>query len=163
MGAAAAIAGQNLGAGRPERSMQAVQVAARFGLMIAGTIGVIFLLVPRPLLGGLRPEGPTWCSIGRQLLRYLSVSGLFITVALDLHRRPAGHGRHQEPALHHARRADGVPLGLCLVCRRPARSRPRNLARHRPRPLHPVRALARRFHQGKWRTIQVGVAAAGAR
>ena len=44
MGAAAAIAGQNLGAGHPERSMQAVQVAARFGLMIAGTIGVIFLV-----------------------------------------------------------------------------------------------------------------------
>src|SRR6185369_10485220 len=34
MGAAATIAGQNLGAGRPDRSMQAVQVAARFGLMI---------------------------------------------------------------------------------------------------------------------------------
>src|SRR5207253_5654079 len=42
MGAASAIAGQNLGAGHPDRSVQAVQVAARFGLMIAGTIGVIF-------------------------------------------------------------------------------------------------------------------------
>ena len=57
MGAAAAIAGQNLGAGHPERSVQAVHVAARFGLMIAGTIGAIFLLFADQLLGVLRPEG----------------------------------------------------------------------------------------------------------
>jgi Na+-driven multidrug efflux pump len=31
MGAASAIAGQNLGAGRPDRSVHAVHVAARFG------------------------------------------------------------------------------------------------------------------------------------
>src|SRR3954469_6934225 len=72
MGAAAAIAGQNLGAGRPERSAQAVQVAARFGLMIAGTIGVIFLAFSDQLLAFFGLEDPTVVAIGRQLLRYLS-------------------------------------------------------------------------------------------
>ena len=72
MGAAAAIAGQNLGAGHPERSMQAVQVAARFGLMIAGTIGVIFLVFSDQLLGGFGLTDPTVVAIGRQLLRYLA-------------------------------------------------------------------------------------------
>ena len=36
MGAAAAVAGQNLGAGHPERTMRAVQIAARIGLGVAG-------------------------------------------------------------------------------------------------------------------------------
>ena len=51
MGAAAAIAGQNLGAGQPDRSMHGVHVAARIGLMVAGTVGAIFLLFPSQLLG----------------------------------------------------------------------------------------------------------------
>src|SRR6185436_19047288 len=50
MGAAAAIAGQNLGAGRPDRSVHAVTVAARIGLMIAGTIGAVFLIFADQLL-----------------------------------------------------------------------------------------------------------------
>ena len=87
MGAAAAMAGQNLGAGHPERSVKAVHIAARFGLMIAATIGLIFLLGADQLLGFFGLKDPTVLMLGRQLLRYLSVSGLFITVALDLHGR----------------------------------------------------------------------------
>jgi len=35
MGAASAVAGQNLGAGHPDRTMRAVQIAARIGLGVA--------------------------------------------------------------------------------------------------------------------------------
>jgi putative MATE family efflux protein len=50
MGAAAAVAGQNLGAGRPDRAAAGVAVAARVGLGGAAVIGAAFLLRPRALL-----------------------------------------------------------------------------------------------------------------
>src|SRR5258708_38110919 len=43
MGAAAAVAGQNLGAGHPDRADQAVRIAARIGLSSAAIIGALFL------------------------------------------------------------------------------------------------------------------------
>ena len=39
MGASATIAGQNLGAGHPERAMHGVAVASRIGLAVAAVIG----------------------------------------------------------------------------------------------------------------------------
>ncbi|MFK7845091.1 MAG: MATE family efflux transporter, partial [Rhodothermales bacterium] len=42
MGAAAAVAGQNLGAGNPDRASQAVHVASRIGLVMAVCIGALF-------------------------------------------------------------------------------------------------------------------------
>ena len=62
--------------------------------------------------------------IGRQLLRYLSVSGLFITVALTYTGGLQGTGDTQEPALHHARRADRpAARASASTSRRPASSR----------------------------------------
>ena len=40
MGATAAVAGQNLGAGKPERSARSTQAAALMGLGVAASIGV---------------------------------------------------------------------------------------------------------------------------
>src|SRR6185503_14248984 len=45
MGAAAAVAGQNLGAGHPDRAKKAVHIAARFGLAGAAFIGIFFLFL----------------------------------------------------------------------------------------------------------------------
>src|SRR5688572_7259050 len=50
MGAAATIAGQNLGAGNPERAKLGVAVAARIGLGVAAFVGSLFLIVPGLLL-----------------------------------------------------------------------------------------------------------------
>src|SRR5262245_33987905 len=50
MGAAAAIAGQNLGAGKPERAERAVHVAARFGATFAAIIGTLFFFFAQALL-----------------------------------------------------------------------------------------------------------------
>ncbi len=47
MGATATIAGQNLGAGKPERAAEGVRVASRIGLCVAAGVGALFLLVPR--------------------------------------------------------------------------------------------------------------------
>jgi Na+-driven multidrug efflux pump len=156
MGAAAAIAGQNLGAGRPDRSVRGVQVAARFGLMIAGTIGLIFLLFSSQLLGffGLR-DGHV-VEIGRQLLRYLSVSGLFITVALTYTGGLQGTGDTRSPLYITLIAQIVVPIGLCFYAQ---------AAGHLTASWiwmsivvgHFTRCVLSvgRFHQGRWRTIEV--------
>src|SRR4029079_2315081 len=82
MGAAAAIAGQNLGAGQSDRVVQSVWVASRIGLCLAAGVGALFLAVPGLLLGVFGMKDPVVLSLGAQLLRFLSVSGLFVTVAL---------------------------------------------------------------------------------
>ena len=75
MGAAAAVAGQNLGAGQPDRAVQAVHVAARFGIAGAAVIGLFFLFFPRQLLAVFGMNDPAVVEIGVQLLRVLSVCG----------------------------------------------------------------------------------------
>src|SRR6187401_3754838 len=64
MGAAATIAGQNLGAGKPERSVQAVQVAARIGLAVAAGVGLIFVVASDQLLGFFGLTDPTVLMLG---------------------------------------------------------------------------------------------------
>src|SRR5256885_1668582 len=82
MGAAATVAGQNLGAGRPERSVHGVHVAAGLGVGLAAAIGLLFLTIPRSLLALFGMTDPVVLGLGVQLLGFLSISGLFVTVAL---------------------------------------------------------------------------------
>jgi putative MATE family efflux protein len=156
MGAAAAIAGQNLGAGRPDRSSHAVQVAARFGLMIAGTIGAIFLLFSDQLLAFFGLTDPTVVLIGRQLLRYLSVSGLFITVALTYTGGLQGTGDTKSPLYITLVSQIAIPLGLCFYLQATGRLEASGIwlaivLGHFTRCV----LSAARFHQGKWRHIRI--------
>src|SRR5438552_17888169 len=82
MGSAAAVAGQNLGAGHPDRANEAVHLAARYGLPVSASVGLVGLFFPRQLLAVFGMHDPVVVDVGAQLLRVLSVSGLFITVAL---------------------------------------------------------------------------------
>src|SRR4029077_7278323 len=50
MGAAATIAGQNIGAGQPDRAVQGVHTASRIGLMVAAGVGLLFVAFPEALL-----------------------------------------------------------------------------------------------------------------
>jgi MATE family, multidrug efflux pump len=156
MGAAAAIAGQNLGAGRPDRSMHAVQVAARFGLMIAGTIGVIFLAFSDQLLAAFGLTDPTVVVIGRQLLRYLSVSGLFVTVALTYTGGLQGTGDTKSPLYITLVAQIVVPLGLCFYLQATGQLQASGIwlaivLGHFTRCV----LSAARFHQGRWKHIHV--------
>ncbi|HEX5004880.1 MAG TPA: MATE family efflux transporter, partial [Gemmatimonadales bacterium] len=63
MGAAAAVAGQNLGAGRPDRTAAAVHVAARIGVGVAIFVGILFLWIPRQLLAIFGLQEPAVVSI----------------------------------------------------------------------------------------------------
>ena len=97
MGAAATIAGQNLGARKPERAIEGVRVASHIGLGVAAIVGTIFLLAPRYLLAGFGMTDVLVIDIGETLLRYLSVSGFFITVALSYTGGLQGSGDTRSP------------------------------------------------------------------
>src|SRR5207249_3575815 len=115
MGAAATVAGQNLGAKRPERAVQGVHVAAGFGLGLAAAIGVLFLTIPRTLFGLFGINDPVVVGIGIQLLGFLSVSGLFVTVALTYTGGLQGTGDTRSPLYISIVSQIVVPLGLCAL------------------------------------------------
>jgi putative MATE family efflux protein len=156
MGAAAAVAGQNLGAGQPDRSARAVHIAARIGLGVAGTIGALFLLIPEQLLGVFGLSDPTVVRLGRELLRFLSVSGLFITVALTYTGGLQGTGDTRSPLYISLVSQVLLPLGICFALERTGQLQASGvwtaiLVGHMTRCLLSVL----RFQQGKWRHIQV--------
>ena len=156
MGAAAAVAGQNLGAGRPERTVAAVRPAAGYGLRLAVFVGLLFLLVPRFLLGLFGMDDPVALEIGVQLLAFLSVSGLFITVALTYTGGLQGTGDTRSPLLITLASQVAVPLGLCALFQAAGGLEAAEIwsaivAGHMTR----CALTVWRFRQGKWRTIRV--------
>jgi len=162
MGAAAAIAGQNLGAKQPERADEAVHVAARFGVAGAALIGVFFLFLPRQLLGVFGMNDPAVLAIGTQLLRVLSVSGLFITIALTYTGGLQGTGDTKSPLYISIVSQIVVPLGICFVVKQTSTLDPIDiwiaiLIGHVTRCALSVL----RFNQGKWRSIAVDIGPGG--
>ena len=156
MGAAAAVAGQNLGAAKPERSAHAVHIAARIGLVVAATIGALFLLIPNQLLGIFGLNDPTVVRLGRELLRFLSVSGLFITVALTYTGGLQGTGDTRSPLYITLISQVLLPPGICFFLTQSGHLQASGvwlaiLVGHMTRCLLSVL----RFQQGKWRHIQV--------
>jgi putative MATE family efflux protein len=158
LGASATIAGQNLGAGNPDRAAEGVRVASQIGLAAAAIVGAAFLLIPRYLLAAFGMTDPLVLSIGRQLLGYLAVSGLFITVALSYTGGLQGTGDTRSPLYISIISQIAIPLGLCTMI-------------EASRPLAPgdiwmaivlghftrcVLSVAR-FRQQKWRTIAVDI------
>ncbi len=115
MGATAAVAGQNLGAGKPDRAVEGVRTAAGFGLMLAAAIGASFLIIPSVLLGIFGMDDPVVLELGVQLLQYLAVSGLFITVALAYTGGLQGTGDTKSPMYISMVSQIVVPLGICFI------------------------------------------------
>ncbi|MEX0692720.1 MAG: MATE family efflux transporter [Gemmatimonadales bacterium] len=156
MGAAAAVAGQNLGAGRSERSSQAVAIAARIGLLVAVGVGIAFLTIPRILLGAFGMTEPEVVRIGTQLLAYLAVSGVFVTVALTYTGGLQGTGDTKSPLYISIVSQVVIPLGICAVLDAMGRLTPAGIwtaivLGHATRCALSVW----RFRQGRWRTIRV--------
>lgn len=156
MGAAAAVAGQNLGAGKPDRSVAAVGTAARYGVGIALVVGALFLTVPRFLLGLFGMEDATVLALGTELLRWLAVSGLFISVALTFTGGLQGTGDTKGPLYISLVSQIAVPLGLLAVLQGMRPLAPSDiwmaiLCGHVTRCALSVW----RFRRGAWRTIEV--------
>jgi Na+-driven multidrug efflux pump len=158
MGASATIAGQNLGAGNPQRAIDGVQVASRIGLGVAVVIGAMFVLIPGPLLAIFGMTDPLVLSLGRQLLMFLSVSGLFITVALSYTGGLQGTGDTRSPLYISIISQVILPLGLCTIFQATSGLDPGHiwlaiLLGHATRATLSVA----RFRQGKWRSIAVDI------
>jgi putative efflux protein, MATE family len=158
MGAAATIAGQNLGANNPQRAVDGVKVASQIGLGVAIAIGALFVAIPGYLLAIFGMTDPVVLSIGRLLLLYLSVSGLFITVALSYTGGLQGTGDTRSPLFISIISQVIIPLGLCTLFQAmygldPAHIWTAIVVGHATRATLSVL----RFKQGKWRSIAVDI------
>ncbi|HQZ38376.1 MAG TPA: MATE family efflux transporter [Vicinamibacterales bacterium] len=163
MGAAATVAGQNLGASHPERAIQGVHVASRIGLWVAAAVGLAFVIAPHFLLRLFGATEAEVARVGEQLLQYLAVSGFFITVALTYTGGLQGTGDTRSPLYITLASQILVPIGMCLTIQS-------------MRPLlapdiwlaivlgHFTRAALTvlRFRQGRWRHIKVEIEGARA-
>ena len=156
MGASASVAGQNLGAGHPDRAAQAAGAAARLGLMVAAFIGLLFVFFPLALLRIFGMTDPAASGIAVELLRYLAVSGLFITVALSYTGALQGTGDTRSPLVISIVSQIVVPLGICSVMQATTGLQAHHIwlavvCGHVTRSVLSVV----RFRQGKWRDIRV--------
>jgi putative MATE family efflux protein len=156
MGSAAAVAGQNLGAGHPERAIRGVRIASRMGIAVAATIGALFVLAPGPLLAIFGLDDPIVVGLGSQLLRFLAVSGFFITVALTYTGGLQGTGDTRGPLYITLVSQVILPLGICGTLQSFGRLEATGVwsaivVGHLTRCVLTVV----RFNQGKWRHIVV--------
>ena len=163
LGATAAVSGQNLGAGRPERTIHAVHVASLIGLGVATTVGVLFLAIPRVLLGFFGVEDPLVTQMAVRLLSILSASGLFVTVALAYTGGLQGTGDTKSPFYISVVSQLIIPIGICAVL-----SATGNLQATYIWLAILIGHMTRcglsviRFRQGKWRDIKVSIGPARA-
>ena len=164
MGATAAVAGQNLGAGQPERSKRAALVAASIGVGVACIVGLAFLTVPRALLGVFGMDEGVQFEIGRQLLAYLAVSGVFVTVALTYTGGLQGTGDTRSPLYISILSQVVVPIGLCTWLQVTRGLEPADIwlaivLGHMAR----AGLSVARFRQGKWQNIAIDIGPGPAR
>lgn len=163
MGASSTVAGQNLGAGHPDRAAQAALAASKLGIGVAAFFGTLYLVMPRTLLGVFGMTSGLSSDIAVELLRYLALSGFFITVALSYTGGLQGTGDTRSPLVISIISQIIVPLGICTVVQTFW-----TLEAHHIWTAvvcgHFTRAVlsVMRFQQGKWRAIKVELGSAKA-
>ena len=140
------------------RERHGVAVAARIGVGVAFVVGLLFLTIPELLLGIFGMTEPLVTSIGKELLRFLSVSGFFITVALSYTGGLQGTGDTRSPLYISIVSQIVVPIGLCTVLQATGGLEPAEIwtaivLGHLTRAALTVA----RFRQGKWRHIAVDI------
>ena len=143
----------------------AVQLGHRAGqaepvqqLLVAAVLGLLFFFLPRQLLAVFGMTDPEVVAIGVELLRVLSVSGLFITTALAYTGGLQGTGDTRSPLYISIISQVVIPLGLCTLFQAVYGLQ----AFHIWTAIligHATRATLSvlRFRQGKWRGIAVDI------
>jgi Na+-driven multidrug efflux pump len=158
MAASSTVSGQNLGAGFPDRTRRAARTGAMFGLILAGTFATLFVLIPDKLLGVFGIEEPIVLGLGTELLGYLSLSALFVTVALNYTGALQGAGDTRSPFVITLISQLVVPIGYLTITQSTRALESTDvwgaiLAGH---ILRCVLSVAR-FEQGRWVHIKVHI------
>jgi putative MATE family efflux protein len=163
MGATAAVAGQNLGAGYPDRSAKSAQVASMIGFGVASVVGLAFYAIPGPLLAVFGMNDGVVLDLAVELLGYLAVSGVFVSVALVYTGGLQGTGDTRSPLYISIVSQVILPLGICAGIQATSGLESHNvwfaiLIGHMSR----CGLSVVRFRQGKWRDIAVDIGPARA-
>jgi hypothetical protein len=157
MGAAAAMAGRTSApasrSARPRRARR--RPHRRVGRAV---VGVLFLVMPRQLLSIFGMAEPEVVELGVQLMRVLSISGVFIAVALTYTGGLQGTGDTRSPLHISIISQVVIPLGMCFVLDQMGTLDAIDiwlaiLIGHMTRCILSVI----RFRQGRWRTISVDI------
>jgi Na+-driven multidrug efflux pump len=85
------------------------------GLGLASALGLLFMVGPRMLLAFFGMQDEITVELATQLLRFLAVSGLFISVALAYTGGLQGTGDTRSPLYISLVSQLAVPLGICFV------------------------------------------------
>ena len=78
-------------------------------------MSLLFLTIPAQLLAIFGLQDPVVVELGKQLLRYLSISGFFITVALTYTGGLQGTGDTRSPLYITLISQIVVPIGICAT------------------------------------------------
>ena len=127
-------------------------------LAFAALVGLVFFFLPGQLLGVFGMDEPVVVEIGTQLLRVLSISGVFIAMALTYTGGLQGTGDTRSPLYISIVSQVVVPLGICFAIQQTGTLEPIHiwvaiLIGHFIRCALSVL----RFNQGKWRRIVVDI------
>jgi Na+-driven multidrug efflux pump len=125
---------------------------------VAIAVGSLFLLIPGYLLWVFGMTDPTVLRLSRELLAYLTVSGLFVTVALSYTGGLQGTGDTKSPLFISLISQLVLPLSMCAVIQATRGLQPADIwlaivLGHVTRCTLSVL----RFRQEKWRDIHVDI------
>jgi len=125
---------------------------------VAAVVGIMFLTIPKYLLGIFGMTVPLVTSIGTELLKYLSLSGFFITVALTYTGGLQGTGDTRSPLYISLISQIVLPIGICtaLQAMRGLEASDVWLAIVLGHLTRAVLSVTR-FRQGKWQHIAVDI------
>lgn len=115
MTAAATVAGQSLGAGKPERVVRTPLTAFLVALAVNIPLALLFAFAPRTVLGLFGLQDPQVLRLGAELLRYLSVASVFLTAAYIYIGALQGTGDTKSGLVITLISQVAVPLGLCAL------------------------------------------------
>ncbi len=153
--AAATLVGQNLGAGRPERSERAVWLAGIYNMIFLTAVGIV-LFAFAPSLVGLFTTDPAVTPLGVACLRYISVGYPFYAWGMIMQQAFNGAGDTVTPTWVNffCYWMLQIPLAWWLASSTPMGPRGVYLATPAVESLVAVVCLIL-FRQGKWKRVTI--------